>query len=88
MNIIAQNQINDQFYSPIINKPHLSFHDYYSYKFISRNNKTKILKTVNGRIVIPINLRKAVITFYHDELCHPGKDRTYETINENFGGLQ
>jgi hypothetical protein len=36
----------------------------------------------NDKIVIPKALQKRVITWYHETLCHPGINRTEETIGQ------
>ncbi len=37
----------------------------------------------NGKIVVPEKLRQRVITWYHEALCHPGINRTEETIGQH-----
>ena len=37
----------------------------------------------DGKIFIPQPLRKNIITWYHEYLCHPGEDRTEETIRQH-----
>ena len=36
------------------------------------------------KIVVPQTLQKRVIDFYHTTLCHPGINRTEETISQHF----
>ena len=38
----------------------------------------------DGLIPVPQPLRKPLITWYHNNLCHPGADRTELTIRRNF----
>ena len=38
----------------------------------------------NNRIVIPQGLQKRVVRWYHHTLCHPGINRTEETISQHF----
>lgn len=35
------------------------------------------------KIVVPARLQKSVITWYHTTLCHPGINRTEETIGQH-----
>ena len=37
----------------------------------------------NGKIVIPNLLQRHVIMWYHTTLCHPGNNRTEETIGQH-----
>ncbi|GAX23113.1 hypothetical protein FisN_UnNu094 [Fistulifera solaris] len=38
----------------------------------------------DGKILVPTTLRKPIIQWYHQNLCHPGLDRTELTIRRNF----
>jgi hypothetical protein len=42
--------------------------------------KTTALICYRNKIVVPNKLQKAVISWYHTTLCHPGINRTEETI--------
>ena len=44
---------------------------------------TRELICRNGKIVIPSLLQKHVIDWYHTVLCHPGMNRTEETISQH-----
>ena len=46
--------------------------------------KTCHLITHNGKIVILDVLQMRVINWYHTQLCHPGRVRTEETIQQHF----
>ena len=81
---ISKQQLNDQFCLPIINQPCKLINQNFNYNKISNTNKLKILRTNDNRIVVPISCRKQILSFYHEELCHPGQDRTFEIINNNF----
>jgi transposase InsO family protein len=37
-----------------------------------------------GNIVIPTNLRFHILTWYHENLLHPGTDRMFHTISQHF----
>jgi hypothetical protein len=37
----------------------------------------------DGKIFVPPPLRKNVVSWYHDYLCHPGETRTEETIRQH-----
>ena len=45
--------------------------------------RTRELICKNGKIVIPLLLQKHVIDWYHTVLCHPGINRTEETISQH-----
>ncbi len=45
--------------------------------------KSRELLCYKGKIVIPKLLQKHVINWYHTLLCHPGINRTEETINQH-----
>jgi hypothetical protein len=38
----------------------------------------------NSKIVIPRTLQKRVVSWYHNQLCHPGINRTEQTIRQQF----
>ena len=44
---------------------------------------TRQLICHNGKIVVPTLLQKHVIDWYHTILCHPGQNRTEETIAQH-----
>jgi len=45
--------------------------------------KTTKLVCYHGKIVVPANLQKHIIMWYHTTLCHPGINRTEETIGQH-----
>jgi Integrase zinc binding domain len=45
--------------------------------------KTTALICYRNKIVVPNRLQKAVIFWYHTTLCHPGINRTEETIGQH-----
>jgi hypothetical protein len=45
--------------------------------------KTTSLICYRNKIVVPGRLQKAVIAWYHTTLCHPGMNRTEETIAQH-----
>ena len=48
------------------------------------HDKNKILRTSDNKVVGLLCLRPREIEFYHEELFHPGMNRTLETIRNNF----
>ena len=51
---------------------------------VSTNGKSWNLICRNDKIVIPDTLKMKVLEWYHIQLCHPGRDRTYKTISQHF----
>jgi len=45
--------------------------------------KTRSLVSYNDKIVVPKQLQRHVIDWYHTTLCHPGINRTEETISQH-----
>ena len=45
--------------------------------------KTRSLVCYNDKIVVPTQLQRHVIDWYHTVLCHPGINRTEETISQH-----
>jgi transposase InsO family protein len=45
--------------------------------------KTTALICYKNKIVVPARMQKSVITWYHTTLCHPGINRTEETIGQH-----
>jgi hypothetical protein len=45
---------------------------------------SRTLICFNDRIVIPKTLQKRVVEWYHETLCHPGINRTEQTIRQHF----
>ena len=57
----------------------------YSTKEFHVNDKTvKLLMFKKDRIVVPKQLQKRTVRWYHDTLIHPGMKRTELTIGQNF----
>ena len=45
--------------------------------------KTRYLLCYNDKIAFPTKLQKHVIDWYHTILCHPGINRTEESISQH-----
>ena len=45
--------------------------------------KTTLLACYKNKIVIPTQLQRHIIMWYHTTLCHPGVNRTEETIGQH-----
>ena len=56
----------------------------YRVKTFRGGGKTRSLICYSEKIAIPRTLRQHVVQWYHDNLCHPGQDRTEETIRQHF----
>ncbi len=48
------------------------------------NLPRQLLTTRDGKILVPASLRERMVEWYHEILCHPGEDRTEETIAQHF----
>ena len=57
--------------------------EYKSTVFHGGGKQYKLL-TKHGKIVIPAQLQQRAINWYHQNLCHPGRVRTEETIRQHF----
>ena len=55
----------------------------YHLKDFHRGGKTLSLICFKDKIVVPTLLQKHVIIWYHTLLCHPGINRTEETISQH-----
>jgi hypothetical protein len=55
----------------------------YALKEFHGGGRTISLVTYRDKILIPPRLQKHVIMWYHTTLCHPGKNRTEETIGQH-----
>jgi hypothetical protein len=55
----------------------------FAMKEFHAGEKSTPLICYNGKIVIPNLLQKHVINWYHTTLCHPGINRTEETIGQH-----
>ena len=56
----------------------------YSLREVHGGGKTRSLIVKNNKIVVPKDLQKRLVEWYHVQLCHPGRDRTENTIRQNF----
>ena len=48
------------------------------------NKRLLLICSSNGKIVVPKALQSQIVQWYHTYLCHPGLNRTEETIQQNF----
>ena len=55
----------------------------YYIKDLHGGGKARSLVCYNEKIVVPNQLQKHVIDWYHTVLCHPGINRTKETIGQH-----
>ena len=55
----------------------------YYLKDFHGGGKTRALVCFNDKIVVPNKLQKHVVDWYHTVLCHPGINRTEETISQH-----
>jgi hypothetical protein len=55
----------------------------YAVKPFCGGGKQRLLICKHDKIVIPKPLRQRVISWYHETLCHPGINRTEETISQH-----
>ena len=55
----------------------------YYIKDFHGGGKTRSLVCYNDKIVVPNQLQRHVIDWYHTVLCHPGINRTEETISQH-----
>ena len=55
----------------------------YYIKDFHGGGKTRSLVCYNDKIVVPTKLQRHVIDWYHTVLCHPGINRTEETIGQH-----
>jgi hypothetical protein len=57
---------------------------FFSFKEFYGGEQTVSLICHNNRIVIPSTLQKWIVHWYHHILCHPGINRTEESITQHF----
>jgi hypothetical protein len=57
---------------------------HFSLKVFHGGGKSTRLLCFKEKIVVPKGLQSQVIDFYHTRLCHPGINRTEETISQHF----
>ena len=62
----------------------LKSHDKYSLKIFRGGGKHYELIVYQDKIVIPTNLQRRVVEWYHEYLCHPGETRTEQTIRQYY----
>jgi hypothetical protein len=55
----------------------------YSTQDFHGGGKERLLVCYNGKIVVPKLLHRHVIDWYHTVLCHPGINRTEESISQH-----
>jgi len=55
----------------------------YSVQDFHGGGKTRSLVCYNDKIVVPRNLQEHVVDWYHTVLCHPGINRTEESISQH-----
>ena len=61
----------------------LKYNDKYSIRTYRAGGKRRDLITREGKICIPPSLQQRVIDWYHVQLCHPGENRTEQTIRQH-----
>ena len=74
--VIAAHQAKDK----LLQKIHCKHPAKYTKRFVNNIQ----LSFHDNRIIIPISLVQPIITWYHNNLNHPGIARTFETINMHF----
>lgn len=61
----------------------LKYNNKYSIRTYRAGGKRRDLITREGKICIPPSLQQRVIDWYHVQLCHPGENRTEQTIRQH-----
>ena len=56
----------------------------FALKALHGGGKRTDLVCHNDRIVVPTSLRRRLVNWYHNQLCHPGETRTEQTIRQHF----
>ena len=56
----------------------------YHLKTFRGGDKTRTVICHNNKIVIPVELQRRVVEWYHLQLCHPGENQTEQTIRQHF----
>ena len=59
-------------------------HSDYSLRSFRGGGKIRQLICKKDKIVVPEELQKRMVQWYHEYLCHPGETRTELTINQHF----
>ena len=78
-NLINQVQQIDPKIKKMLRKNNSNYH----IKDFHGGGKTRALVCYKDKIVVPTKLQKHVIDWYHTVLCHPGINRTEETISQH-----
>ena len=77
--LIDQAQQVDPEIKKILRKDNSNYH----IKDFHGGGKTRALVCYKDKIVVQTKLQKHVIDWYHTVLCHPGINRTKETISQH-----
>jgi hypothetical protein len=80
MSLIEAEQRKDNELQTAINKPNSK----YRRRQVRGGNKRYEVIETNGKIVVPIGLRKRFLNWYHDTLMHPGITRMTKTIRMHY----
>jgi hypothetical protein len=56
----------------------------YTLTIFRGGGKTYELIVRDKKIVIPKNIQRRVVEWYHEYLCHPGETRTEQTIRQHY----
>ena len=81
--LLQKEQFKDQLLQDQIAPPGLSDPGYGLNTFSAGGEKYELV-CHNDKIVVPRTLQKRVIEWYHNQLCHPGINRTEQTIRQQF----
>jgi hypothetical protein len=76
---LLKTQENDKTIMKILAMPNSK----YELQDFHGGGKTTALICYRSKIVVPNKLQKSVISWYHTTLCHPGINRTEETIGQH-----
>jgi len=52
--------------------------------FVGGGTVSELICNKDGKIIIPTSLQKRILTWYHSQLVHPGRDWLFETIFQQF----
>ncbi len=78
--VLGQHQAKDKQMLKALQKETTSYH----LKSFHGGGKHRDLICYKDKIVVPTSLQKRMIEWYHTFLCHPGINRTEETIGQHF----
>ena len=56
----------------------------YTLNMFCGGEKIRQLIVKDKKIVVPATLQNRCVQWYHESLCHPGRDRTEQTIRQHF----